>query len=175
MNLNEAKKILVKGKSEAEGVSEQVRALSGRGGENIVKLEIGKELSNSPAKFISLGTNQGNNNLSLEKIDANELVKMLGVVEAAKDEILNIVKGGGRDFKKGGKRDFKKDVKFEIGEEFDGVVQKVAEFGAFISLKDGVDGLLHISKIKTKLHEGDSVKVKVAEQKGSKISLVLAD
>ena len=106
-------------------------------------------------------------------------VKIQGVsglgVEAAKDEILNIVKGGGRDFKKGGKRDFKKDVKFEIGEEFDGVVQKVAEFGAFISLKDGVDGLLHISKIKTKLHEGDSVKVKVAEQKGNKISLVLAD
>ena len=82
---NEAKKILIKGKSEAEGISEQVRALSGKGGENIVKLEIGKELSNSPAKFISLGTNQGSNNLSLEKIDANELLKTLGVVEANKD------------------------------------------------------------------------------------------
>ncbi|MBO7476014.1 MAG: S1 RNA-binding domain-containing protein, partial [Campylobacter sp.] len=70
-------------------------------------------------------------------------------------------------------KDFKKDIKFEIGEEFEGIVQKVMEFGAFISLRDGVDGLLHISKIKTKLNEGDSVKVKVAEQKGSKISLEL--
>ena len=105
-------------------------------------------------------------------------VKIHGVkksgVDGAKEQILSIVKGGGRDFKKGAPRkDFKKDIKFEIGEEFDGVVQKIMEFGAFISLRDGVDGLLHISKIKTKLNEGDSVKVKVAEQKGSKISLEL--
>ena len=108
----------------------------------------------------------------------NGEVKIQGIsglgVEAAKDEILNIVKGSKGDFKKGGKKDFKKDIKFEIGEEFDGVVQKVTDFGAFISLRDGVDGLLHISKIKTKLNVGNNIKVKVSEQKGSKISLSLA-
>jgi len=45
----------------------------------------------------------------------------------------------------------------------------------FIELKDGVDGLLHISKIKSPLNVGDQVKVCVSEQKGNKISLSLVE
>ncbi|CZE47934.1 polyribonucleotide nucleotidyltransferase [Campylobacter geochelonis] len=96
-------------------------------------------------------------------------------VEAAKDYIIEITQKEPRGFRKGGsKREPKKNVHFEVGEEFEGEVKSMVDFGAFIHLKDGVDGLLHISKIKTPLKAGDMVKVKVSELKGSKISLELA-
>ncbi|MCI6988848.1 MAG: polyribonucleotide nucleotidyltransferase [Campylobacter sp.] len=94
-------------------------------------------------------------------------------VKAAKDYIIEITKKEPKFGHKRNKKDFKKEVHFEIGEEFDGEVKKVVDFGAFISLRDGVDGLLHISKIKDPLKEGEIIKVKVEEQKGGKISLEL--
>lgn len=95
-------------------------------------------------------------------------------VEAAKDYIIDIVSKDPKNFKKRFDRDTKKSVNFEIGEEFDGQVKKVVDFGAFISLKDGVDGLLHISKSKQPLKEGEFIKVKVGEFKNGKVSLDLA-
>ncbi|WP_103601689.1 polyribonucleotide nucleotidyltransferase [Campylobacter concisus] len=95
-------------------------------------------------------------------------------VDAAKDYIISITsKENSRSF---GKKPFKHDkdrVKptFNIGDEFLGSVKSVVDFGVFIELKDGVDGLLHISKIKSPLNVGDQVKVCVSEQKGNKISL----
>ena len=97
-------------------------------------------------------------------------------VDAAKDYIISITsKENSRSF---GKKPFKHDkdrVKptFNIGDEFVGSVKSVVDFGVFIELKDGVDGLLHISKIKSPLNVGDQVKVCVSEQKGNKISLSL--
>lgn len=94
-------------------------------------------------------------------------------VDAAKDYIIEIIS---KDQKRAKHAHFsKKEMpKFSIGERFDGVVKNVVDFGAFISLKDGIDGLLHISKIKTPLSVGDKISVIVSEQKGSKISLDLA-
>ena len=62
---------------------------------------------------------------------------------------------------------------FSIGEEFLGVVKSITGFGAFIELRDGVDGLLHISKFKDKLKENDKLKVKISEIKNGKIALDL--
>ena len=99
-------------------------------------------------------------------------------VDAAKDYIISITsKENSRSF---GKKPFKHDkdrVKptFNIGDEFVGGVKSVVDFGVFIELKDGVDGLLHISKIKSPLNVGDQVKVCVSEQKGNKISLSLVE
>ena len=99
-------------------------------------------------------------------------------VDAAKDYIISITsKENSRSF---GKKPFKHDkdrVKptFNIGDEFFGSVKSVVDFGVFIELKDGVDGLLHISKIKSPLNVGDQVKVCVSEQKGNKISLSLVE
>ncbi len=69
----------------------------------------------------------------------------------------------------------------EVGKEYDGVVAKVTEFGAFITLFPGTDGLLHISQIAEErvervedhLKEGDRLKVKVntIDERG-KIDLV---
>ena len=99
-------------------------------------------------------------------------------VDAAKDYIISITsKENSRSF---GKKPFKHDkdrIKptFNIGDEFVGSVKSVVDFGVFIELKDGVDGLLHISKIKSPLNVGDQVKVCVSEQKGNKISLSLVE
>ncbi|RAZ52948.1 polyribonucleotide nucleotidyltransferase [Campylobacter hyointestinalis] len=96
-----------------------------------------------------------------------------GKVEAAKDYIIKILQKEPRsgDFK--GRKENKNISAFSVGDEFEGEVKKVAQFGAFISLRDGVDGLLHISKMSAPLHEGDRVKVKVGEIKSGKISLEL--
>ena len=99
-------------------------------------------------------------------------------VDAAKDYIISITsKENSRSF---GKKPFKHDKErvkptFNIGDEFVGSVKSVVDFGVFIELKNGVDGLLHISKIKSPLNVGDQVKVCVSEQKGNKISLSLVE
>lgn len=57
----------------------------------------------------------------------------------------------------------------EVGEIYAGVVKRIAEFGAFVEILPGVDGLLHISEIAAErirrvedvLKEGDEVVVKV--------------
>lgn len=57
----------------------------------------------------------------------------------------------------------------EIGKEYDGVVAKVVDFGAFITLFPGTDGLLHISQIAEErvenvsdyLKEGQEIRVKI--------------
>ncbi|HEF3574385.1 TPA: polyribonucleotide nucleotidyltransferase [Campylobacter upsaliensis] len=87
-------------------------------------------------------------------------------IKAAKDYIISITSKG--------KKVAKDLTQFKVGEEFfEAEVKKVAPFGAFIALKDGVDGLLHSSKMKTKLSENDKVDVKISEIKNGKISVDL--
>lgn len=76
--------------------------------------------------------------------------------------------------------------KFTIGSVHSGTVSRLAQFGAFVTLGDGVDGLLHISKIgrgkrinhpREVLSEGESVEVLVegVDRESKRISLALAD
>jgi len=59
----------------------------------------------------------------------------------------------------------------EVGQTYDGKVAKIMDFGAFVTILPGKDGLVHISQISDervssvsdKLSEGDQVKVKVLE------------
>jgi polyribonucleotide nucleotidyltransferase len=59
----------------------------------------------------------------------------------------------------------------EVGRTYDGKVAKIMDFGAFVTILPGKDGLVHISQISDervssvadKLSEGDLVKVKVLE------------
>jgi polyribonucleotide nucleotidyltransferase len=59
----------------------------------------------------------------------------------------------------------------ELGKIYDGKVVRITDFGAFVEILPGTDGLLHISQIDFKridkvtdvLHEGDEVPVKVIE------------
>ena len=69
----------------------------------------------------------------------------------------------------------------EVGETFDGEVVGIKDFGAFVKLTPGKDGLLHISrvangrvgKVEDVLNLGDIIKVEVLEvdPKTGKISL----
>ncbi len=70
----------------------------------------------------------------------------------------------------------------EVGDVYDGKVVKVMDFGAFIELTPGKDGLIHISNLSNKrvdkvtdvVKEGEVVKVKVLDvQDDGKISLKL--
>jgi polyribonucleotide nucleotidyltransferase len=67
----------------------------------------------------------------------------------------------------------------EIGKTYLGKVVRIADFGAFVEIFPGTDGLLHISEvaehrvkdIKDELREGDQVLVKVLALEGNKIKL----
>jgi polyribonucleotide nucleotidyltransferase len=68
----------------------------------------------------------------------------------------------------------------EIGKIYKGTVRKIVEFGAFVEILPGTDGLVHISqlapervrKVSDVLKEGDEVMVKVLEiDKQGKIRL----
>jgi small subunit ribosomal protein S1 len=68
-----------------------------------------------------------------------------------------------------------------VGDEVEGTVTGVVEFGIFVKLEDGVEGLVHKSEIDwglvedTKAHAkvGDKVRAKIIEIKDGKISLSL--
>ena len=70
-------------------------------------------------------------------------------------------------------------IQYQVGDKHEGTVKKIVDFGAFIGLPDGTDGLLHISKISDQrvekvsdvLSEGDKIMVEILEFKGNKISL----
>ncbi|MCI5108722.1 MAG: S1 RNA-binding domain-containing protein [Candidatus Pacebacteria bacterium] len=69
--------------------------------------------------------------------------------------------------------------KYSLGDELDGEVTGVVDFGVFVKIEEGLEGLVHISEIDWSLVEdpkilfkaGDKVKVKIIEIKDGKISL----
>ncbi len=92
------------------------------------------------------------------------------VVENAKNYIISIVDVPEKEV-----------PKVEVGSIVKGKVKRVANFGAFVEIADGVEGLLHISKLSdTRVNRvedivnvGDEVEVKILAQKGFKIELAL--
>ena len=90
-------------------------------------------------------------------IDDDGTVKIYSVDKAAADEALRRVE------------DLTAEI--EVGRIYEGRVQKLMDFGAFVNILPGKDGLVHISQISDervenvsdKLAEGDMVKVKVLE------------
>ena len=82
---------------------------------------------------------------------------------------------------KGNTREDKKDMigKYHVGDELDCEVTGVVDFGIFLKVEDGLEGLVHISEIDWSLVDdprsmyklGDKVKAKIIEIKDGKISL----
>ncbi len=68
---------------------------------------------------------------------------------------------------------------YHVGDLCMGKVKRIVDFGAFIEIPGGIDGLLHISKISKErvtnvsdvLSEGQEIEVEILEFKGNKISL----
>ncbi len=75
---------------------------------------------------------------------------------------------------------------FPVGSFHTGTISRLASFGAFVTLREGVDGLIHISKLgagrrinhpKEVLKEGQTVEVKIeaVDRAARKLSLSLAE
>ncbi|MBR2726156.1 polyribonucleotide nucleotidyltransferase [Candidatus Saccharibacteria bacterium] len=71
----------------------------------------------------------------------------------------------------------------EVGKVYEGTVVTIKDFGAFVNILPGVDGMLHISQISDKrlkkveevLHVGDKVRVKLVAIDNGKLSLSMRD
>lgn len=71
--------------------------------------------------------------------------------------------------------------KYEVGDEVEGTVTGVVDFGVFVRLEEGLEGLVHISEIDWGLVDdprnfvkaGQKIKAKIIEIKDGKISLSL--
>ena len=67
----------------------------------------------------------------------------------------------------------------EIGQTYVGTVSRIVDFGAFVEIFPGTDGLLHISEIadrrirdvRDELKEGQQIMVKCIGKEGNKIKL----
>ncbi|NCB53638.1 MAG: polyribonucleotide nucleotidyltransferase, partial [Epsilonproteobacteria bacterium] len=113
-------------------------------------------------------------------------------VDAAKEHIIKITnkpsfggRGGGhgrdRNDRHGAPREEKPVPTFVQDEIVDGTVKRIVDFGAFVELPGGIDGLLHVSKIADHRVEKVSdylaleqkVRVKILKQTGNKIELEL--
>ncbi len=94
-------------------------------------------------------------------------------VDGAKEHILTIAKP---------KAPAKKFDPIEAGTVVHGKVKKIVDFGAFVELPNGQEGLMHISKVSDKrisnvrdhLNEGDELDVKVMASSQSKVELANA-
>ncbi len=108
------------------------------------------------------------------KVEGSDIAK----VDAACDHIREL-SANASNGSRGGRGERKPMPKFNEGQIFDGAVKRVVDFGAFVELPGGVDGLLHISKLSDErvdkvtdiVNIGDKIKVKVLAQKGNKIEL----
>lgn len=109
--------------------------------------------------------------LSWDKIDRIEDTFKVG--DKVKVQVIGISDGGKRvaySIKRLGKDPWKEAIsKFKVGDIVDGTVQRVVDFGAFVRIGEGLNGLIHISEISNRLvrdprdflKEGDNVKVRI--------------
>lgn len=79
---NEAQGILALGKAEVEGMIQQVEALSGPGARALLKLELAREIVKARPNFVVLNQSNSSGALNVQRLDTNDLLKQLGVVEA---------------------------------------------------------------------------------------------
>jgi polyribonucleotide nucleotidyltransferase len=90
-------------------------------------------------------------------IQDNGIINISAVEKSAADEALRRIK------------EITQDV--EVGQIYEGKVARITDFGAFVTILPGRDGMVHISqisnervaKVSDELAVGDSVKVKVTE------------
>jgi polyribonucleotide nucleotidyltransferase len=96
--------------------------------------------------------------ITIEEIEDFGRVEILGTNQEGIDKVIETIKN----------------ITFvpTVGDTFEGVVKNILEFGAFVEIAPGTDGLLHISeiayervnKVEDKLNIGDKVMVKLLEK-----------
>ena len=123
---------------------------------------------------ISVFYNQFHNNVIVSQI----LTGMQAAVGAIIADVVYGMASGVVKEKKAAQRK-ERLAQFKAGDVVEGTVDNIKDYGAFVKLADGIDGLLHISQISTQrikhpgavLKEGQTVKVKILSIADGKISL----
>jgi polyribonucleotide nucleotidyltransferase len=100
-------------------------------------------------------------------------------IDVSDDGTVNIFASDGDSARKAIQRVTDIGAVAEVGKTYLGKVVRLAEFGAFVEIFPGTDGLLHISEIsenrikqvRDELKEGDQILVKVLATEGNKIKL----
>jgi polyribonucleotide nucleotidyltransferase len=113
------------------------------------------------------------------------LIDELGVtIDIDDDGIVKIASVSGEAAKEAKRRIELLTAEVEIGQKYEGKVVKIADFGAFVAILPGKEGLVHISQITNErvervtdvLSEGQMVRVKVLEiDKQGRIRLTMRD
>ena len=78
---NEAKAILAEGNAEVAGLTKQIGALSGKGGQAMLRLEVAKQLAKANPRFVAMNQRSGGAAVDLSKTDLNQLIGQLGIAE----------------------------------------------------------------------------------------------
>ncbi len=108
------------------------------------------------------------------------IIEQTGVkIDVSDDGRVNIASSDGPSAQKAIKIISELTATAEIGKTYTGKVVRIADFGAFVEIFPGTDGLLHISEIseqrirnvRDELTEGDQIMVKVVGIEGNKIKL----
>jgi polyribonucleotide nucleotidyltransferase len=100
-------------------------------------------------------------------------------IDIADDGTVNIATADGEAAQKAVERIRALTAEAEIGETYLGTVTRIVDFGAFVEIFPGLDGLLHISEIsdrrikdvRDELKEGQQVMVKCIGKEGNKVKL----
>jgi polyribonucleotide nucleotidyltransferase len=113
----------------------------------------------------------------------NEITKETGVeIDIKEDGLITFASSNPEDIKRAIEWVKGLTEEPEVGKIYDGTVVSIKDFGAFINIMPGIDGMLHISqisehrldKVTDVLHEGDKVKVKLqAIDDRGKLSLTM--
>ena len=128
--------------------------------------------------------------LDLTEIDIDKLADELEVGRPTLEDIISELKKPGRDPREDNPEILTKSEimtidDLKIGDELTGKVRNITDFGAFVDIGVGIDGLVHISNISNKfikdpnevLTNSDIVKVRVIEidKKRERIGLSMKD
>ena len=128
--------------------------------------------------------------LDLNEIDIDKLADELEVGRPTLEDIISELKKPGRDLREDNPEILTKSEimtidDLKIGDELTGKVRNITDFGAFVDIGVGIDGLVHISNISKKfikdpnevLTNSDIVKVRVIEidKKRERIGLSMKD
>lgn len=100
-------------------------------------------------------------------------------IDISDDGAINIATNDGEAAQKAVERIRAITAEAEIGETYLGTVTRIVDFGAFVEIFAGTEGLLHISEIserrikdvRDELKEGQQVMVKCIGREGNKIKL----
>lgn len=122
------------------------------------------------------------------RVDGGDKDRILGELQKLVGQMIPVTiitadpKEGKLIFSEKGTTQKEKEVlvgKYAVGDELNGVITGIVDFGVFIKVEDGLEGLAHISELDWGLVEdprkifkvGEPVRVKVIEVKDGKISL----